>query len=212
MSFHKLLSSYFSVRACFTYTYTSHAASLNLKLGTFFFLEEFSHLFIFGKRKPTLCVFSEAEGGIRISICLIFLPQCSTTPSRPTLGEDNQEWSFRVRSKESWSFLSRGERSVLTPDSDFGYCFTEQHPFIENRQTPDKAIKTILLFQREIKDMLLSIPVSVSVSLWSSGQTSRTRAGPSNVTPVLNHFQQKRTDSEVQTHVSVCPCHRNLLD
>lgn len=74
MSFHKLLSSYFSVKACFTYTYTSHAASLNLKLGTFFFLEEFSHLFIFGKRKPTLCVFSEAEGGIRISICLIFLP------------------------------------------------------------------------------------------------------------------------------------------
>uniref|UniRef100_A0A671XY74 Integrin alpha second immunoglobulin-like domain-containing protein n=1 Tax=Sparus aurata TaxID=8175 RepID=A0A671XY74_SPAAU len=98
---------------------------------------------------------------------------------------------FRVRSKESWSFLSRGERSVLTPDSDFGYCFTEQHPFMENRQTPDKAIKTILLFQREIKDMLLSIPVSVSVSLWSSGQTSRTRAGPSNVTPVLNHFQNE---------------------
>lgn len=208
MSLHKLLSSYFSVRACFTYT--AHPASLNLKLGTFF-KGVFSPFYICKEETNIMCV-SDAEGGIRISICLIFLPQCSTTPLRLTLGEEKEEWSFRIRLKENWSFLGSGERSVLTPDSDFGYCFTEQHPFKENRQTPDKAIKTVLLFQREIKDMLLSIPVSVSVSLLSSGQTSRTRAGLSSVTPVLNHFQQKRTDSEVQTHVSVYPCHRNLLD
>ncbi|KAM8732326.1 integrin alpha-6-like isoform 2-T2 [Acanthopagrus schlegelii] len=56
---------------------------------------------------------------------------------------------------------------------------------------------TRLRLKREIKDKLLSIPVNVSVSLRSSGQTSRTRAGPSDMTPVLNLLQQKSTDSEI---------------
>ncbi|XP_030252972.1 integrin alpha-6-like [Sparus aurata] len=122
-----LRTCYFSVRACFTYTYTSHAASLNLKLVLNYTFEADA-----GRRKPRV----EFQGSFK---------------GKLELPEQGREICTDAR----------------------------------------------LRLRREIKDMLLSIPVSVSVSLWSSGQTSRTRAGPSNVTPVLNHFQQKRTDSEI---------------
>ncbi|XP_073343085.1 integrin alpha-6-like [Pagrus major] len=64
-------------------------------------------------------------------------------------------------------------------------------------QRTEICTNTRLRLQREIKDKLLSIPVSVSVSLSSSGPTSATRAGLSDVTPVLNLFQQKSTVSEI---------------
>ncbi|XP_070769684.1 integrin alpha-6-like [Enoplosus armatus] len=50
---------------------------------------------------------------------------------------------------------------------------------------------------RDIKDRLHSIPVSFTVSLWSSSQTTRTSADLPDVTPVLNLFQQKSTFSEI---------------
>ncbi|XP_029298036.1 integrin alpha-6-like [Cottoperca gobio] len=50
---------------------------------------------------------------------------------------------------------------------------------------------------RDIKDRLHSIPVSVSVSLWRSSQTTRTSADLPNVSPVLNLFQQMSTVSEI---------------
>ncbi|XP_039976615.1 integrin alpha-6-like isoform X2 [Xiphias gladius] len=50
---------------------------------------------------------------------------------------------------------------------------------------------------RDIKDRLHSIPVSVTLSLWSSGQTTRTSADLPNVSPVLNLYQQKSTVSEI---------------
>uniref|UniRef100_A0A8C4E7B2 Integrin alpha-6 n=1 Tax=Dicentrarchus labrax TaxID=13489 RepID=A0A8C4E7B2_DICLA len=56
---------------------------------------------------------------------------------------------------------------------------------------------TRLRLLRDIKDRLHSIPVSVTVSLWSSSQTTRTSADLPNVTPVLNLFQQKSTVSEI---------------
>ncbi|XP_056295655.1 integrin alpha-6-like isoform X1 [Pseudoliparis swirei] len=50
---------------------------------------------------------------------------------------------------------------------------------------------------RDIKDRLHSIPVSVTVSLWSSSQTSGTSADLPEVTPVLNLFQQNSIVSEI---------------
>ncbi|KAK9518357.1 hypothetical protein VZT92_023666 [Zoarces viviparus] len=50
---------------------------------------------------------------------------------------------------------------------------------------------------RDIKDRLQSIPVSITVSLWSSSQTTRTSADLPDVTPVLNLFQQKSVVSEI---------------
>ncbi|XP_063732116.1 integrin alpha-6-like isoform X2 [Eleginops maclovinus] len=49
----------------------------------------------------------------------------------------------------------------------------------------------------DIKDRLSSIPVSVTVSLWSSSQTTRTSVDLPNVTPVLNLLQKKSTTSEI---------------
>ncbi|XP_071314514.1 integrin alpha-6-like [Trachinotus anak] len=56
---------------------------------------------------------------------------------------------------------------------------------------------TKLRLLRDIVDRLHSIPVSVSVSLWSSSQTTRTSADMPNLTPVLNLYQQKSTVSEI---------------
>ncbi|TKS72085.1 Integrin alpha-6 VLA-6 [Collichthys lucidus] len=50
------------------------------------------------------------------------------------------------------------------------------------------------LFQRDIKDKLHKISVSVAISLWTSGDLS-------DLTPVLNHFQAKSIVSEGLCHV-----------
>ncbi|XP_035812832.2 integrin alpha-6-like isoform X2 [Amphiprion ocellaris] len=51
---------------------------------------------------------------------------------------------------------------------------------------------------RDIKDRLRRIPISVSVSLFSSSQTTRTSADLSNLTPVLNLYQKNTTTSEIR--------------
>ncbi|XP_076005382.1 integrin alpha-6-like [Genypterus blacodes] len=56
---------------------------------------------------------------------------------------------------------------------------------------------TRLRLLSDIKDMLHSVPVSVTVSLWSSSQTTGRRADLPAVTPVLNRYQQKRTVSQI---------------
>ncbi|XP_037636914.1 integrin alpha-6-like [Sebastes umbrosus] len=56
---------------------------------------------------------------------------------------------------------------------------------------------TQLRLLRDIKDRLHSIPVSITVSLWSSSQTTRRIAGLPDLTPVLNLYQQKSTVSEI---------------
>lgn len=52
-------------------------------------------------------------------------------------------------------------------------------------------------FQRNIKDKLQNIPISVTVSL-SSSQTTSASADQLSFTPVLNRYQQKTTSSEVE--------------
>ncbi|XP_068437741.1 integrin alpha-6-like [Clinocottus analis] len=56
---------------------------------------------------------------------------------------------------------------------------------------------TQLQLLRDIKDRLHSIPVSITVSLWSSSHTTGTSADLPDVTPVLNLFQQKSIVSEI---------------
>ncbi|XP_056239048.1 integrin alpha-6-like [Seriola aureovittata] len=56
---------------------------------------------------------------------------------------------------------------------------------------------TELRLLRDIMDRLHRIPVSVSVSLWSPSQTTRTSAYLSNITPVLNLYQKKSNVSEI---------------
>uniref|UniRef100_A0A8C7XZI1 Integrin alpha-2 domain-containing protein n=1 Tax=Oryzias sinensis TaxID=183150 RepID=A0A8C7XZI1_9TELE len=50
---------------------------------------------------------------------------------------------------------------------------------------------------RDIRDKLSSIPVSVTVSLWSSEEMTRMSADESRIPPVLNLYQQKTTVSEI---------------
>ncbi|KAF1384991.1 hypothetical protein PFLUV_G00125970 [Perca fluviatilis] len=64
----------------------------------------------------------------------------------------------------------------------------------QNRQI---CTGTQLQLLHDIKDRLHSIPVSVTMSLWNSSQTTRTSADLPILTPVLNLFQQKSTDSAI---------------
>ncbi|XP_070692438.1 integrin alpha-6-like [Pempheris klunzingeri] len=73
---------------------------------------------------------------------------------------------------------------------------------------------TKLRLLRDIKDRLRSIPVSVTVSLWSSSQTTETNTDQADITPVLNLFQQKGTVSEITLENKGCGadniCQSNL--
>ncbi|XP_008293636.1 integrin alpha-6-like [Stegastes partitus] len=73
---------------------------------------------------------------------------------------------------------------------------------------------TKLRLLRDIKDKLHSIPVSVSVSLRSSSQTTRTSVELPSLTPVLNLHQQKTTVSEIKLINTGCGsdniCQSNL--
>ncbi|XP_022615886.1 integrin alpha-6-like [Seriola dumerili] len=65
------------------------------------------------------------------------------------------------------------------------------------RQGTTICTDTELRLLRDIMDRLHRIPVSVSVSLWSPSQTTRTSAYLSNITPVLNLYQKKSNVSEI---------------
>ncbi|XP_041846599.1 integrin alpha-6-like [Melanotaenia boesemani] len=56
---------------------------------------------------------------------------------------------------------------------------------------------TMLRLVRDITDKLRSIPVSVTVSLWSFSETTSASTHVSSITPVLNLYQQKTTVSEI---------------
>ncbi|KAG7224827.1 hypothetical protein INR49_013541 [Caranx melampygus] len=56
---------------------------------------------------------------------------------------------------------------------------------------------TELRLLRNIIDKLHSIPISVSVSLWGSSPTSEASAGQPSITPVLNLYQNKTTNSKI---------------
>ncbi|KAM3866988.1 integrin alpha-6-like [Diretmus argenteus] len=56
---------------------------------------------------------------------------------------------------------------------------------------------TKLRLLRDIKDRLHSIPISISVSLWSSSQTARQSGDLPDVTPVLNLYQRNNAVSEI---------------
>lgn len=68
-------------------------------------------------------------------------------------------------------------------------------------ELPEKGTKICtdikLRLLRDLKDRLHRIPVSVSVSLWSSSQTSSSSTDLTNITPVLNLYQQKDRDAEI---------------
>ncbi|XP_058505751.1 integrin alpha-6-like [Solea solea] len=65
------------------------------------------------------------------------------------------------------------------------------------RQGREICIDTNLRLVRDIKDRLHSVPVTITVSLWSSSETRRASADLPSVTPVLNLYQQRTTVSQI---------------
>ncbi|KAL7395617.1 hypothetical protein ABVT39_020294 [Epinephelus coioides] len=97
----------------------------------------------------------------------------------------------------SYTFEADAEKKKMRLPSrmDFLGSFPQKLELPGQKREVCTDIRIRLL--RDIKDRLHSIPVSVTVSLLSSSQTTRTSADLPNVTPVFNLFQPKSTVSEI---------------
>ncbi|KAK2848664.1 hypothetical protein Q5P01_008498 [Channa striata] len=105
--------------------------------------------------------------------------------------------SFNPKLILNYTFEADTERrkSRLAPRVDF--LGLSQGKLEVQGQGSEICTETKLQLLRDIKDRLHSIPISVSVSLWSSSQTTRTRAELPDVAPVLSLLQPKSTFAEI---------------
>ncbi|XP_045885945.1 integrin alpha-6-like [Micropterus dolomieu] len=120
--------------------------------------------------------------------CYFAVQACFTYTAHPA--------SFNPKLMLNYTFEADAERRKvrLPPRMDFlGLSQGKLELPGQNRQF---CTDTKLRLLRDIKDRLHSIPVSVTVSLWSTSQTTRSADLP-DITPVLNLFQQKSTFSEI---------------
>lgn len=198
-----ILCSYFTARACFFYT--AHPESFNPKLSEFllnlndsnFNLIKEKQLWRYKKYIYIIsvkgCLKQVCAAVMRIMLSTL---QYSIILLRLILGGKKPdyllEWIFWGCLEGSWSSWARKEISVLTSNSDSWYSFlVQQDP---SSVFTHKVNGWPLLFQRDFKDRLHSIPISVTISLGNS--TQRTSQ---HVTPVLDLFQPKHIISEVHT-------------
>lgn len=100
------------------------------------------------------------------------------------------EWIFWVCLEGGWSCRDRKEKSVVTSNSDSWYSILVQRD--PSSAFTYKANRWPLLFQGDFKDQLHSIPISVTMSLGNSTQSTS-----EHLTPVLDPFQTKYAISEV---------------
>ncbi|XP_034454867.1 integrin alpha-6-like [Hippoglossus hippoglossus] len=121
--------------------------------------------------------------------CYFTAQACFTYTSHPA--------SFNPKLKLNFTFEGDAERrkARLPPRVDF--LGLSQGQLELPGQGREMCVDTKLRILRDIKDRLNSIPVSVTLSLWSSSQTTRTSADLPDVTPVLNLYQQRSTVSEI---------------
>ncbi|KAM6923822.1 integrin alpha-6-like [Xenentodon cancila] len=103
--------------------------------------------------------------------------------------------SFNPKLMLNFTFEADSKRRGSIPRVDFlgSYRGTLVLPGQGRRICTDMKLRLLL----DISDKLRSIPVSVTVSLWTSSETSRTRTDMTSLPPVLNIYQQKKNVSEI---------------
>lgn len=93
--------------------------------------------------------------------------------------------------------MNPGTACVVSLEKNVNVKHQHQHVLNQNKSP---------LFQPYIVDKLHSIPISVSMSLWGPGPTSGASADQHSITPVLNLYQKKTSDSKVPVCVCVSIC------
>ncbi|XP_075336630.1 integrin alpha-6-like [Odontesthes bonariensis] len=112
---------------------------------------------------------------------------CFTYTAHPAL--------FNAKLKFNYTFEADSDRRNSRPRIDFLGSSQGKLKLLE--QGRQICTNTELRLQPNINDRLQSIPVSVTVSLLSSSETTRASPDLPTVTPVLDLYQQKTTVSEI---------------
>ncbi|XP_044062369.1 integrin alpha-6-like isoform X2 [Siniperca chuatsi] len=121
--------------------------------------------------------------------CYFAVQACFTYTAHPA--------SFNPKIMLNYTFEADAERRKARFPPRVDFLGLSQGKLELPGQKREICTDTKLRLLHGIKDRLHSIPVSVTVSLWSSSQTTRTSADLPNITPVLNLFQKKSTVSEI---------------
>ncbi|CAG5989834.1 unnamed protein product [Menidia menidia] len=103
--------------------------------------------------------------------------------------------SFKAELMFNYTFEADSDKTKSRPRVDF--VGPSQGKLKLLKQGTQICTGTKLQLQRDIGDRLRSIPVSVTVSLLSSSQGTRSSLNLPNVPPVLNHYQQRAAVSEI---------------
>ncbi|RVE67553.1 hypothetical protein OJAV_G00103840 [Oryzias javanicus] len=106
-----------------------------------------------------------------------------------------QPASYNPKLTLNYIFEADSERK--TSRSRVELLFSSQGKLVLPEQGKQKCTDIRLQLVRDIRDKLSSIPVSVTVSLWSSEEVTGASADEPRITPVLNLYQQKTTVSEI---------------
>ncbi|XP_040904522.1 integrin alpha-6-like [Toxotes jaculatrix] len=121
--------------------------------------------------------------------CYFAAQACFTYTAHPA--------SLNPKLMVNYTFEGDAERKKLSLHPRVDFMGSSQGRVELPGQGTKICTDTKLRLLRDFKDSLHSIPVSVTVSLLSSSQTTRTSADLPNVTPVLNLHQQMSSVSEI---------------